>query len=163
MVCLNSIIRNRSILKKYFEQIISEHPVISKKFNKARICSELNGFRLPLGGKKISISGERFLLTGDAANLIDPLSGHGIDKAVKSGMLAAQQVKACFEHNNFSSAFNGAYDLAVYKFYGKELKRNFRLMKLVTYFPYLIQLFYPFVKWNKDLFHKFYYLKKWKC
>lgn len=147
-------------LKKYFREIISEHPIISKKFSDAKVYSEITGFKLPLGGKKNSISGKNFLLTGDAANLIDPLSGHGIDKAIKSGILAAQQIEKCFKQSNFSSTFNADYDSAIYAIYWKELKRNFRLMKLLTHFPWLIKLLYPIVKRNKNLFHKFYYIKK---
>ena len=147
-------------LRKYFDKIIVEHPIISKKFSAAEIHSEITGFKLPIGGKKINISGERFLLTGDAANLIDPLSGHGIDKAIKSGMLAAQQAEKCFKQNDFSSTFNTAYDAAVYSIYQREMRRNFWLMKLVLRFPWLLKIVLPIVKRNKDLFHKYYYIKK---
>ena len=147
-------------LRKYFQEIITTDPVLSKKFADAKVHSELKGFKLPIGGKKINISGERFLLTGDAANLIDPLSGHGIDKAIKSGMLAAQQIEKCFQQKNFTSAFNTRYDAAVFSIYQKELRRNFYLMKIMIHFPFLLRMVFPILKYNKNLFHKYYYVKK---
>ena len=127
------------------------------KFKKAVRVSEINAFKLPLWTNKMKMSGEQFLLTGDAAHLIDPLAGHGIDKAVKSGMLAAQQVKRCFQENNFSSEFVKAYDRSVYDSYEKELNRNYKLMKLLFNYPWLIQVSLTIIKFNKSLFHKIFY------
>jgi flavin-dependent dehydrogenase len=50
---------------------------------------------LPLGSKKRVISGNNFLLTGDAASLIDPFTGEGIGNAMYSGMLAAAHIQNC--------------------------------------------------------------------
>lgn len=139
-------------IEKYFHEIIAEHPVISKKFSNAKIVSDIRAFRLPFqGGDKIDTSGERFLLTGDAARLVDPMGGHGIDNAIKSGMLAAQHIENCFMNNNFSSAFNAKYDAAVYTTIGKNLKRNFQMIKLLSRFPWLLKLFYLLIKYYNNL------------
>ena len=147
-------------IKKYFHEIISNHPIISKKFNHAKIKSNVEGFKLPLGGQQMKLSGERYILAGDAAHLVDPLQGHGIDKAIKSGMLAAQHIKRCFNHNNFSLIFNTAYDSIIYAIIGKELKKNLRLMKLSIRFPWLVRLAFPIITGNIDLFLKLFYHKK---
>ena len=150
-------------LKKYFEEVIRTHPVISPKFKEATIQSKIVGFKLPFGGKKMAISGDRFLLAGDAAHLVDPLLGHGIDKAVKSGMLAATQIEQCFKQNNFSSAFNTAYDSSIYaSTIGKELTKNLYLMRVLSRFPWLISLLQFFMQLNMNWFLKVYYSKKKK-
>ena len=46
----------------------------------------LEGFGLPLGSKVATISGNRFMLAGDAASLIDPVTGDGIGNAMLSGV-----------------------------------------------------------------------------
>jgi len=61
----------------------------------------IKGFPLPFCTHKRTISGNRFMLCGDAASLIDPLSGHGIDNAMWSGIFAARQAMMCFKSFDF--------------------------------------------------------------
>jgi geranylgeranyl reductase family protein len=51
---------------------------------------ELRGHRLPLRRPGTRIAGERALLVGDAAGLIDPVSGDGMYECFVSGRLAAE-------------------------------------------------------------------------
>ncbi len=52
----------------------------------------LHGHPIPLYNRRERISTARTLLVGDAAGLVDPLSGEGIRYAIKSGRLAAQAI-----------------------------------------------------------------------
>jgi geranylgeranyl reductase family protein len=52
----------------------------------------LRGHHLPLRAPGAPISGERAALVGDAAGLVDPLSGEGIHAAFVSGRLAAESI-----------------------------------------------------------------------
>ena len=54
----------------------------------------LRGHPLPFYSHREPISTSRALLVGDAAGLIDPLTGEGIRLAIKSGRLAAQTILA---------------------------------------------------------------------
>jgi menaquinone-9 beta-reductase len=89
-----------------------------------------------LGSKLRNISGERFLLTGDAASLIDPFSGEGIGNAIRSGRVAAEHILTCFDQQNFSAEYNLAYDKEIYRRMWKELKVSHSLQKLCRY-PWL--------------------------
>lgn len=124
-------------LKKAFYEII-ETPFLEKRFSTAELCSELKGFGLPLGGIRKPISGERFMLCGDAASLIDPLTGEGIGNAMLSGNIAAMHAIACFHKNDFSGKMMGAYDKAVYKKLLPELRKNLVLQRLFNR-PWLIE------------------------
>jgi geranylgeranyl reductase family protein len=53
---------------------------------------QLHGHPLPLYTRREQISTKRALLVGDAAGLIDPLTGEGIRLALKSGQLAAEAI-----------------------------------------------------------------------
>ena len=79
--------------------------------------------------------GDNFILTGDAASLIDPASGSGIGNAILSGKLAAEQVIKCFETGNFSAGFIKAYDKKLYNIIGAELKRNGFAFKYLSRIP----------------------------
>ena len=54
--------------------------------------TQLRGHPLPFYARREPISTARALLVGDAAGLIDPLTGEGIRLAIKSGRLAAQAI-----------------------------------------------------------------------
>jgi flavin-dependent dehydrogenase len=51
---------------------------------------DLRGHRLPMRGASRRPGGQRVLLVGDAAGLVDPLSGDGMYEAFVSGRLAAE-------------------------------------------------------------------------
>ena len=70
------------------------------------------------------------MLVGDAAALIDPLTGEGIGNATISGIFAAEQVKKCLDTNDFSAAMMEHYDQAVYDKLWKELQISHRLQQV---------------------------------
>ncbi|OBB96770.1 geranylgeranyl reductase family protein [Mycobacterium sp. 852002-40037_SCH5390672] len=49
---------------------------------------------LPMGGAVTGVAGPNWMLVGDAAGLINPLNGEGIDYALESGRLAAELLDA---------------------------------------------------------------------
>lgn len=144
-------------LKSYLEEVVADKSIFGDMFVKSELVSKIVGHNLTSATKRISISGERYLLVGDAAHLIDPIQGHGIDKAVKSGALAADQLMKSFDQNDFSSSFMSNYDDAVYSSIGKELLRNFRFMNLYRRFPWFFTMIQPLAKLNMDFVMKLFY------
>jgi geranylgeranyl reductase family protein len=129
----SDVISKRKInLKEVMDQIIKTHPLVAPRFKNANPLEPPRGFGLPLGSNRISISGERFLLLGDAASLIDPFTGEGIGNAMLSGRLAAIHLAQCLKENKFNAAFNQQYDKAVYKKIGNDLSISFRLQKMLN-------------------------------
>lgn len=120
-------------LKSVFEQLIKEHPALKERFADALPLENSKGFGLPLGSKKNKLSGERFLLLGDAASLIDPFSGEGIGNAIRSGRIAAEIIIAAFTNNNFSAAFLKRYDQEIYKRMWLEFMISKQMQKLSNY------------------------------
>lgn len=110
-------------------------------FAHAGQVSEIKGGILPLGGQRRRYSGDGYLLAGDAASLADPLMGNGVDKAVISGLLAADHAAMCFRHNDFSSAFNAAYDELIKKEFSSGLRNNRTKRRIITAFPALLTLY----------------------
>ena len=85
---------------------------------------DISGFNLKTGPLRKKISGHNFLLLGDAAGLVDPLTGEGIGNAIFSGITAAETVKECFVQNNFSASHLSKFDKKVKKELGKKLWLN---------------------------------------
>jgi len=93
---------------------------------------QIEGWGLPLGSKKRSLSGNRFLLSGDAASLIDPFTGEGIGNAMVSGLVAARTIKKAVDNNNYSAGFLKQYDDELYKKLWTELKLSHYLQLLTS-------------------------------
>lgn len=136
---LSSEIARRKInLKQSFYDFISASPDLAARFKDARMIGRLEGFGLPLGSRRIKISGERFMLTGDAASLIDPIWGEGIGNAMLSGKLAAEQAMRCFSESAFDEAFMGAYDKQLFGAIGDELKTHYTAQRVLAKMPVLL-------------------------
>jgi len=136
---LSSEIAKRKInIKETFQDFITQTPQLAEKFKDARPVGELEGFGLPLGSRKVTVSGNGFMLTGDAASLIDPISGDGIGNAMLSGKLAAEQAIRSCKKNNFTASFIRQYDEALSSALGNELKCHFRMQQAISKMPFLL-------------------------
>ncbi len=120
-------------LKKSFESILENNPVLRERFSSAEKVGEVKLFGLPLGSKKRKLSGDNYMLCGDAAMLIDPFTGEGIGNAMFSGLYAANQVEKCLQQNNFSSNFMQQYDEELYHRLWSELLLSYRMQQLVNF------------------------------
>ncbi len=120
-------------LKEVLNEYISGDARLKERFRSARALESVKGFGLPLGSKQRQLSGDRFLLTGDAASLIDPFTGEGIANAIRSGRVAAAHIIKTFQEKKFSASFNLQYDREIYRRMWNELKLSRSLQKLCRY------------------------------
>lgn len=131
----SKIIREKNInLRKVLLDIISRHPKIAPRFAHATLAGKVSGWTLPAFTSMAPVSGNHFLLTGDAANLIDPFTGEGIGNALYSGMIAAETVGKALKAQQYDGLFlKKQYDDELYARIGSELKTSIILQKLCTY------------------------------
>lgn len=128
---LSSEVSKRNVnLREVLNELITTHPRLKDRFANARALETIKGFGLPLGSIKREISGDQFLLLGDAAGLIDPFSGEGIANAIRSGRVAADHLAEAFAASDFSAAFNKAYDKEIYRRMWNEFQVSRTLQKL---------------------------------
>jgi geranylgeranyl reductase family protein len=137
---LSSMVSAKKLnIKKILEDLIQGDPELQERFKNAAPLENVKGYGLPLGSKKRSLSGDRLLLAGDAASLIDPVTGEGIANAIRSGRVAGDHIIRCFLANDFSAAFNRKYDKEIYRRMGGELRLSTRLQRICRY-PWLLNL-----------------------
>ena len=120
-------------LKKMMLNIIETHQPVRERFEGAELIDGIKGWGLPLGSKKRKISGNGFLLVGDAASLIDPFTGEGIGNGMISGMIAARQIQLALEADCFDEKFLSAYDKKIYETLGSELRLSRKLQGFARY------------------------------
>lgn len=146
----SAVSSQKANLKQLMQDAIDKHPVIKERFKNATLQSKVEGWGLPLGSKKRNLSGERFLLTGDAGSLIDPFTGEGIGNAMVSGLVASRQIKKALEANNFSAVFLKEYDAALYKKLWAELKLS-HYLQMLTSKPWLFNFVIGKASRSKEL------------
>lgn len=132
------IVKKKIKLRTRFLQLIANEPSLNNYFSKATQVGKVEGFGLPLGSKKIPISGDRFMLTGDAASLIDPVTGEGIGNAMLSAKIAASHAQSCFESQRFDATFLQQYDQKLYRKLWPELRNKSLIQKLLKDRSWLI-------------------------
>ncbi len=125
--------RRKVDLKQWLTKTIRTHPLLAPRFANALLDEKIQGYGLPLGSVARSISGDHYLLVGDAAHLIDPLTGEGIGNAVYSGYLAAQTALEALKEDDFSAQKLSRYDRDVSRILGAEMRLSYRLQQLMTY------------------------------
>ncbi|WP_276481724.1 NAD(P)/FAD-dependent oxidoreductase [Paraflavitalea pollutisoli] len=149
-VLSDDVRKKKMNLKRSLQEIIESDPILKDRFKDAKRISPVEGYGLPLGTKRRVISGERYMLVGDAAYLIDPFTGEGIGNGMYAGRMAALQAAEAIKANNFSATQLAAYDSEVYRVLGAELKLSKRLLQMVR-FPWLVNKVFGICSRNKQL------------
>lgn len=119
-------------LNKVLEELIISHPGLKDRFAHATLTGKIQGFGLPLGSKPRPISGDHYMVLGDAGHLIDPLTGEGIGNGIYSGVFAAELAQKCLHEENYSAAFLRDYDKRIHRVIGKEMRLSYRLQQLMA-------------------------------
>jgi flavin-dependent dehydrogenase len=134
----SDVVRKKRLnIREILADAVKNEPTIKDRFTNATQLGKLQGWGLPMSADPLPVSGDGFVLTGDAASLIDPFSGEGIGNALYSGMLAAGAIIKANEANDFSAAFlKQHYDNELYRHILGELRTSAALQRLCRY-PWL--------------------------
>jgi len=92
-------------VKQYLDRFIARQPRLSKGQNVETVAGAVS-VGLPLE----SVTTDGLMLVGDAARMIDPLTGGGVSNACISGQVAARVAKEAHEAGDFSRAFFQRYE-----------------------------------------------------
>jgi menaquinone-9 beta-reductase len=130
--------RNQLNLNHLFWEVMDLHPTLRERFKHAEQVGKLEGGALHLGTKKRHISGDGYMIVGDAGGLIDLISANGIPQAMISGKFAAEQAIIALEKQNFSAAVLKDYDVKVFKKIDNELKLG-RIASPFLGYPFVLK------------------------
>jgi geranylgeranyl reductase family protein len=101
----------------------------------AERLESLRGYRLPMRGLRDPVSRGRALLVGDAAGLVDPLSGDGMYEAFVSSRLAAETALELLEGR---ASTLEAYALRLEAALGRTLTASWKAKYALDRFPRLV-------------------------
>ncbi len=125
-------------LKEAMLHEIRHNPLFAERFKDAQPLEDVKAWNLPIASYRRKCYGNGILLIGDAASLIDPLSGEGIGNAMISARIAAKVVLDALKNGDFSEGFLKKYDDELWETIGHEIKTNYKLQRLGKRFPFMI-------------------------
>ncbi|MBR4181817.1 MAG: NAD(P)/FAD-dependent oxidoreductase [Candidatus Methanomethylophilaceae archaeon] len=94
---MGSLCKKGADAKYYLDKFIAEDP----RFSKAQILEIMGGFVSTCPGLDCAVD-DNIVLVGDAARIIDPITGGGICHACRTGMYAGKVLTECAKKNDFS-------------------------------------------------------------
>ncbi|MFC1484436.1 NAD(P)/FAD-dependent oxidoreductase [Candidatus Neomarinimicrobiota bacterium] len=131
---LHASVKRRDVDLREALRTAIESPTFRNRFSHAEPLEEPVGWNLPVGSKHRRMTGNGFMLVGDAAGLIDPFTGEGIGNALYSAKFAVQAARRAIDENDVSGKFfRDNYDLQLWKEIGGELRLSTQLQKIGGY------------------------------
>jgi flavin-dependent dehydrogenase len=118
-------------LQKVMFDIIENNPTFKDRFKNAKRTTEVKSWLLPFASKRVKMSGDGYVLVGDAASLIDPFTGEGIGNALTSGRAASAAIVEALNKNDVSASSLAKYETLLMADIEKEVKDNYKLQKMV--------------------------------
>ncbi len=137
-------------LNQVLNRLVSSHPLIAPRFRNAEISGRAEAHSLPLASFHPKRSGDRFLLLGDAAFMVDPFSGEGIGNAMGTGEIAASVLENCFRINDFSAGELLKFEAGIGRRFSQEF-RTTSVMQRLAGSPFLFNLVVDKARKNKNL------------
>ena len=113
--------------------ILATHPALESRFKNAEIISKTDGASVHFGVRDRVLSGDNFVMIGDAAGLADPINANGIGHAMITGKMAAEKAIACVEANDFSSKMTADFGKKVAKRLKASLQGSRLAYRLFSY------------------------------
>jgi geranylgeranyl reductase family protein len=135
---LVSTVKEESLnLAKVMRQFVADNPYARERLRLAEMVSPVQGHPLRTDLRGTRPYGQRVLVAGEAAGLVNPLSGEGIAYALESGEVAATHARRALESGDFSEAALSAYGRALHRRYGADHQAA-RFLRIFFKYPWLL-------------------------
>lgn len=121
-------------LPELHRQLINT-PLLKQRFAQAELSGNIQAWYLPLASKQRTMHGNGFILAGDAAGLIDPFWGDGIDTAMLSGKIAGEVLAKVCRGDNYKGEALQEYTDAVWNCLGKRFHYSLQCRQSFQYPP----------------------------
>ena len=124
--------------------IFLEMPAIKERLNRGGELNDTAVWQLNFGSQDMQRAYDGALLIGDAAGLINPLTGGGIHNGFISSLRAADVVDQAIVKNDFSFAQLAKYDDAVHQATQQNMRKSYFIQRSLLYFPGWVDLLLRF-------------------
>ncbi|MGH9806539.1 MAG: hypothetical protein ACRD9W_04655, partial [Terriglobia bacterium] len=111
-------------------RLMREDAALAARLRNARLRGRIAGWPLMTYNHRLKIVSDRVILIGDAASLINPLNGEGIQYALLSARWAAETLAPCLRDGDFSARALAPFAARV----ESELRYDMALARLIVQF-----------------------------
>jgi flavin-dependent dehydrogenase len=120
--------------------IFLEMPAIKKRLKRGGELNDTAVWQLNFGSQNMKRAYDGAVLVGDAAGLINPLTGGGIHNGLQSAKLAADAIHQAFLSNDFSYNSFEAYDSGIYEQMRGNMRKSYLIQRSLLHFPTWVDL-----------------------
>ena len=113
--------------KELISQLVSKDEGLQKRLKNAKLKGHFEAWPLSTYDSHAPLVHDRVLLVGEAASLVNPINGEGIQYALFSGKWAAETAQECMEKADFSASALSSYARRV----DDELGYGFKVSALI--------------------------------
>jgi len=124
-------------LSYWHEYLITKDANVSRALGKNFKIERMKGGSLRLGGEPVTTD-RHLLIIGDAAGMIDPLTGEGIHHAMEGGKIAAEVMIEAVNQGNYSADAMHIFHERWMNAFGFDFVWSMRICQLLYRFPILI-------------------------
>jgi flavin-dependent dehydrogenase len=124
--------------------IFLDMPEVKKRLQRGGELNDTSVWQLNFGSQDMQRAYDGALLIGDAAGLINPLTGGGIHNGLISALRAADIIDQAFVKDDFSLAQLGMYDEAVRQDTRANMRKSYFIQRSLLYFPMWVDLLLRF-------------------
>lgn len=124
-------------MRGLLERFIKSNPHVRERLRAAGRVDPARGGAIRAGADFGRLCDDNVLVAGEAAGLVNPLTGEGISSALESGELAAEFAMRALEKGDFSAASLSAYSRALAERYGRE-QRAAQILRALFSLPWVV-------------------------
>jgi geranylgeranyl reductase family protein len=133
----------QSALRSFF-------PIIQSQLKRAQQIEPVKSYPIRTDFTAAPTFGDHTLLVGEAAGLVNPLTGDGIDYALESGKIAAEHLISAFNKGDLSLSQMARYDQRLRQQFQSTFAFCEQVRKSIIK-PWLLNLLVPFVQHHRML------------
>jgi geranylgeranyl reductase family protein len=131
-----------------------QSPPLQRLLDGSKQASPIKGFPIRVDFARSPTYGERTMIIGEAAGLVNPITGEGIDYGMESGKMAAEHLTQMFAIGDFSLNQLAAFDKQLRQRYQRLFVLCDRL-RLLYLNPFFVNLVVRAVARNDELMNLF--------
>ncbi|XP_033748016.1 conditioned medium factor receptor 1-like [Pecten maximus] len=124
-------------LTYWHNNLMKNDPNISRALGDNFKIERMRAASLRLGGEKVSY-GDHVLIVGDAAGMIDPMTGEGIHHAMEGGKMAAMFLDETLNHGSYGKDVMKIYHQRWMNKFGFDFRWSMAFCQLTYRFPILL-------------------------
>jgi geranylgeranyl reductase family protein len=130
-------------------------PLIKNRLSLGGVLRDVAVWQLNFGSRTMQRAYDGAVLVGDAAGLINPLTGGGIHNGLQSAMLAGKIVHNALRNDDTSLDALRRYDIELEEKMHSSMRRSYWIQRSLLYFPLWVDLLIRWGGSNSDVARMF--------